>query len=278
MAYFNEDNVTEQMCIDIAKEAGYIYSKPDDLRDAKSDIIVEPLLQQALIKINRITIAEAQIVIQKVKDVIYQGLNGDIITANQNLRNLFFKENSFPFGRNGEHKSISFFDTNPETASKNNTYVVTNQWEYPKSSYSGGKRLDIVLLINGMPMVMWLASGMPALYAVTLNRAVFADVLIFVGLAAEIVNDSVAVVYLCLLHILCSYGLQGLCRRWSYGYYSSRETTFPMFHGVTAGEKQVVITLARWHCIVDGLYLYQWRMDVVGIGTHQTCIECPADI
>ena len=154
MSCFNEDNVTEQMCIDIAKEAGYIYSKPDDLRDAKSDIIVEPLLQQALIKINRITIAEAQIVIQKVKDVIYQGLNGDIITANQNLRNLFFKENSFPFGRNGEHKSISFFDTNPETASKNNTYVVTNQWEYPKSSYSGGKRLDIVLLINGIPMVI----------------------------------------------------------------------------------------------------------------------------
>ena len=151
---FNEDNVTEQMCIDIAEEAGYIYSKPDDLRDAKNDIIVEPLLQQALTKINRITNSEAQIVIQKVKDVIYQGLNGDIITANQNLRNLFFKENSFPFGRNGEHKSICFFDTNPETASKNNTYVVTNQWEYPKSSYSGGKRLDIVLLINGIPMVI----------------------------------------------------------------------------------------------------------------------------
>ncbi len=33
MAYFNEDNVTEQMCIDIAKEAGYIYSKPDRLPD-----------------------------------------------------------------------------------------------------------------------------------------------------------------------------------------------------------------------------------------------------
>ena len=154
MAYFNEDNVTEQMCIDIAKEAGYVYSKPEDLRDSQSDVIVEHLLQEALIKINHITTAEAQIVIQKVKDVIYQGMNGDIITANQNLRNLFFKENSFPFGRNGEHKSISFFDTNPETASKNNTYVVTKQWEYPKSSYSGGKRLDIVLLINGIPIVI----------------------------------------------------------------------------------------------------------------------------
>ena len=154
MAYFNEGNVTEQMCIDIAEKAGYIYSKPDDLREAKNDVICEHLLQQALTRINLITNHEAQIVIQKVKDVIYQGMNGDIITANQNLRNLFFKENSFPFGRNGEHKSIRFFDTNPETASKNNTYVVTNQWEYPKSSYSGGKRLDIVLLINGIPMVI----------------------------------------------------------------------------------------------------------------------------
>ena len=151
---FNEDNVTEQMCIEVAKQAGYEYCSADDLREAKSDIIVELLLQQALIKINHITLSEAQVVIQKVKDTIYKGMGGDIITANQELRNLFFKENSFPFGKNGEHKSISFFDTNPETARKNNTYVVTNQWEYPKSSYAGGKRLDVVLLINGIPMVI----------------------------------------------------------------------------------------------------------------------------
>ena len=151
---FNEDNVTEQMCIEIAREAGYEYCHADELREAKNDVIVEPLLQEALIKINHITLAEAQIVIQKVKDVIYQGMGGDIITANQNLRNLFFKENSFPFGENGEHTTINFFDTNPATANKNNSYVVTNQWEFPKSSYAGGKRLDVVLLINGIPMVI----------------------------------------------------------------------------------------------------------------------------
>ena len=151
---FNEDNVTEQMCIEIAREAGYEYCHADELREAKNDVIVEPLLQEALIKINHITLAEAQIVIQKVKDVIYQGMGGDIITANQNLRNLFFKENSFPFGEYGEHTTINFFDTNPATANKNNSYVVTNQWEFPKSSYAGGKRLDVVLLINGIPMVI----------------------------------------------------------------------------------------------------------------------------
>ena len=151
---FNEDNVTEKMCIDVAKEAGYTYVKADELRGANSEVISDLLLQEALIKLNHITVPEAQIVIQKVKEIIYKGFSGDIITANQMLRDLFFKENSFPFGDRGEHKTINFFDTDPETAGKNNTYVVTNQWEFPKSSYAGGKRLDIVLLINGISMVI----------------------------------------------------------------------------------------------------------------------------
>ena len=87
------------MCIAVAKEAGYEYCGADELREAKNDVIVEPLLQEALIKINHITLAEAQIVIQKVKDVIYHGMSGDIITANQNLRNLFFKRIVSPLAR-----------------------------------------------------------------------------------------------------------------------------------------------------------------------------------
>lgn len=154
MAYFNEDNVTEQMCIEVAKKAGYTYCPAEELRESPSEVICDYLLQQALARINHITNDEAQIVIQKVKARIASGMGGDIITANQNLRKLFFDENSFPFGKDGEYKTINFFDTNPATAAKNNTYVVTNQWEYPKSSYAGGKRLDLVLLINGIPVVI----------------------------------------------------------------------------------------------------------------------------
>ena len=39
----------------------------------------------------------------------------------------------------------------PEEMAKNR-YVVTNQWVYPQ--VEGGKRLDIVLLINGFPVVI----------------------------------------------------------------------------------------------------------------------------
>jgi hypothetical protein len=38
MAYFNEDNVTEQMCIEIAKQAGYQYCGADELREANPDL------------------------------------------------------------------------------------------------------------------------------------------------------------------------------------------------------------------------------------------------
>ena len=154
MPYFNEDNVTEQMCIDVAKSVGYTYKSADELRLDKSTVIVDHLLLEALIKINGISEAEAQVVIEKVKARIAAGMSGEIVTANQNLQKLFFEQNSFPFGKEGEDITIRFFDTNPETAASNNSYIVTNQWEYPKSSYAGGKRLDIVLLINGIPVVI----------------------------------------------------------------------------------------------------------------------------
>lgn len=154
MTYFNEDNVTEQMCIEIAKQVGYTYVPSDELRDGLDTVIVDRLLVEALMRINDIGVEEAYTVVQKVKARILAGYGGDIITANQNLRKLFFDENSFPFGKDGEYVTINFFDTNPATAAKNNSYVVTNQWEYPKSSYAGGKRLDVVLLINGIPMVI----------------------------------------------------------------------------------------------------------------------------
>lgn len=154
MTYFNEDNVTEQMCIEVAKQLGYTYVESSELRDGLDTVIVDRLLVEALMRINGIGVEEAYTVVQKVKARILAGYGGDIITANQNLRKLFFDENSFPFGKDGEYVTINFFDTNPATAAKNNSYVVTNQWEYPKSSYAGGKRLDVVLLINGIPMVI----------------------------------------------------------------------------------------------------------------------------
>lgn len=39
MSYFNEDNETEQMCIEVAKQAGYTYEESVQLRDGIASLI-----------------------------------------------------------------------------------------------------------------------------------------------------------------------------------------------------------------------------------------------
>lgn len=54
-----------------------------------------------------------------------------------------------PFGKRGEHTPVRLIDFENLN---NNDYVVTNQWTYPVKDT--GKRLDIVLLVNGIPLVV----------------------------------------------------------------------------------------------------------------------------
>lgn len=65
---------------------------------------------------------------------------------------MIFEENSYPFGKDGRMVPIRFFGTMRKEDLALNEYVVTNQWVYPQAE--GGKRLDIVLLINGFPIAV----------------------------------------------------------------------------------------------------------------------------
>ena len=80
------------------------------------------------------------------------GSSDELITANDKFRKLLFEENSYPFGENGDNINIRFF-AKADDAYKNRC-IVTNQWEYPRKSKEGGKRLDLVYVINGIPMVV----------------------------------------------------------------------------------------------------------------------------
>lgn len=74
------------------------------------------------------------------------------MTQNELFKKLVFEENSFPFGKDGRMVPIRFFGTMRKEDIALNEYVVTNQWVYPQAD--GGKRLDIVLLINGFPIAI----------------------------------------------------------------------------------------------------------------------------
>ena len=145
----------EKMVCDTLSMNGWTYIPADGLPRAYSDVLVEPMVKDALIRLNPV-IAEdptrADEVIYKLRTLILSAQANNLIAANETFKKLVFENNSFPFGENGRSVSIDFFGTmTPERLSLNE-YVVTNQWVYPKAD--GGKRLDIVLLVNGFPIAV----------------------------------------------------------------------------------------------------------------------------
>jgi len=146
---FNEQNV-EDMVIHAVKQNGWTYIPAAELPRAESDVLVEQYLREALIRLNPCiaeTPSHADTVIYKLRALISTVRPHDLVTQNERFKKLIFEENSFPFDKDGRSISIKFFDyDNPE----NNSFVVTNQWVYPQTV--GGKRLDIVLIINGFPV------------------------------------------------------------------------------------------------------------------------------
>ena len=155
MAKFNEDNTIEKMVLSSLSNNGWKYIPAENLARAYSDVMVEPMVKAALIRLNPEIAAEpsrADEVIYKLRTLILTVQPHDLVTQNELFKKLVFEENSFPFGKDGRMIPIRFFGTLKKEDLALNEYVVTNQWVYPKKE--DGKRLDIVLLINGFPVAI----------------------------------------------------------------------------------------------------------------------------
>ncbi len=155
MSQFNEDNTVEQLFIDTLKKNGWKYIPPEQLPRDLTDVIVEPMVKEALIRLNP-EIAEepsrADEVIYKLRAMLQPFPHDNLVTQNEAFKKKLFEENSYPFGKDGKPTPITFFGTITKEQLEKNEYVVTNQWVYP--SVDNGKRLDIVLLINGFPVAI----------------------------------------------------------------------------------------------------------------------------
>ena len=157
MAYFNEENTIEQMLINAAAQRGWIYVEPKFVPRLPDEVLVVEWLLEALLRLNPITPEQAEQVIYKLRAAITSGSQSDgLVEANDQFRKSLFEENSYPFGENGDNINIRFFSDGKDKDGKEyrNRCIVTNQWEYPRLSKEGGKRLDLVFVINGIPMVI----------------------------------------------------------------------------------------------------------------------------
>lgn len=155
MPVFHEDNTIEQMMISSLENNGWKYIPSEELPRNYSDVMVEPMVKEALIRLNP-EIAEepsrADEVIYKLRTIILSVQAHNLVTQNELFKKMIFETNSYPFGKDGRMIPIRFFGTLTKENLALNEYVVTNQWVYPQAE--GGKRLDIVLLINGFPLVV----------------------------------------------------------------------------------------------------------------------------
>ena len=160
---FNEENTVEQMilnmlCEDTTSKQGSIcalgwrFVPAEKLHRQYSDVFVESMAREALIRLNPEIAAQpddADTVLYRLRAITLSVQSDGLVRANEMFSEWLRGEKSMPFGEDGQHTSVRLIDFDEPA---NNEYVITNQWVYP--SKEGGCRFDIVLLVNGFPLII----------------------------------------------------------------------------------------------------------------------------
>ncbi len=131
--------------------ARWQYIPADELQREATDVLVENLLKEALIRINPDIAAQpsrANEVIHKLRAILITVGTVGLVKANEEFAKWLKGDMTMPFGMNGEHVGVKLIDF--ENLG-NNTFVLTNQFRIRARET---KIPDIVLLINGIPVVV----------------------------------------------------------------------------------------------------------------------------
>lgn len=149
---FTEANSVEQMVLDTSVPLGWRYVPGPTLPRQVSEVFVESLVRQALVKLNPEIAGQterADEVIYKLRAIVLAVQNDGVVRSNEAFAEWILGDKTLPFGPNGEHTSIRLIDFDEPT---NNDFVVCNQWTYQAGQLT--KRLDVVLLVNGLPIII----------------------------------------------------------------------------------------------------------------------------
>ncbi|PJE45015.1 MAG: DEAD/DEAH box helicase [Flavobacterium sp.] len=127
------------------------YISATDLNRTVNEVLLETELKKALIRLNP-EIARnnelAEEVIYKLRAILLSVHQIGLVKANEEFYKWMCGEKTMPFGENNRHVPVKLIDFEDVT---NNTYLVTNQYRVHSRET---KIPDIVLLINGLPVVI----------------------------------------------------------------------------------------------------------------------------
>lgn len=123
-----------------------------DIPRQHQDVLVEPWVREALIRLNPEIAAQpdrADEVLYKLRAIVLAVRSDGLIRANEEFTAWLRGERSMPFGQNNEHVPIRLIDFDNLDQ---NQYVVTQQFTFRAGSAE--RRADLVLLVNGLPLVL----------------------------------------------------------------------------------------------------------------------------
>jgi len=116
------------------------------------EVLVEKCVREALIRLNPEIAADSELadqVLYKLRAIILSVRSDGLIRANEEMTAWLRGERSMPFGQNNEHVPVRLIDFDNLDQ---NQYVVTQQFVYRAGSAE--RRADLVLLVNGFPLVL----------------------------------------------------------------------------------------------------------------------------
>jgi type I restriction enzyme, R subunit len=131
---------------------GWHYIAPADLPRQPQEVLVEPHLRDALIRLNPTIAANpdrADSVLYRLRAIVMGARSDGLVKANEEFAAWLLGERSMPFGANGVHVTIRLIDFDDV---EKNSFVVTQQFIIRAGKTE--KRADLVLLINGIPLVL----------------------------------------------------------------------------------------------------------------------------
>jgi type I restriction enzyme R subunit len=175
MAIFNESNTVEAYLYDLLSgpaklvsanvvrepEAAYGRSHKGigwrrvasaEIPRQHQDVLVESWVREALIRLNPEIAAQpdrADEVLYKLRAIVLSVRSDGLIRANEEFTAWLRGERSMPFGQNNEHVPVRLIDFD---SLDQNQYVVTQQFTFRAGSAE--RRADLVLLVNGLPLVL----------------------------------------------------------------------------------------------------------------------------
>ena len=158
---FIEDHISQIPALQLLQNLGYTYLTPEKVlkerQDKLSNVILEDILEQQLLKINNIQFkgkiypfspASIRGAIDAIKNVpMFDGL----VTTNSKIYDLLTLGKSFEESIGNDRKSftINYIDWNNI---ENNVFHVAEEFEVNRTSSDKKYRPDIVLFVNGIPL------------------------------------------------------------------------------------------------------------------------------